>query len=116
VSYVPVCDARHSFRELFCEWQVSRAWVLAPGYSDLLERARPELEQVIKTHPDFAEAHADHGIILAKLPDYRQAPSEIRQVIELGYSDPIAYNYLGVLLIPGPLPWGEGWLPPLSLA
>jgi hypothetical protein len=33
---------------------------------------------VIKTHPDFAEAHADHGIVLAKLRDYRQALSEIR--------------------------------------
>jgi hypothetical protein len=36
---------------------------------------------VIKTHPDFAGAHADHGIIFAKLRDYRQALSEIRQGI-----------------------------------
>jgi arylsulfatase A-like enzyme/Tfp pilus assembly protein PilF len=63
---------------------------------NLPEKARPELEEVIKAHPDFAEAHANYGIILAKLRDYRQALGEIQQGIKLGYSDPIAYNYLGV--------------------
>ncbi len=60
------------------------------------EKARPELEEVVKTHPDLAEAHANYGVILAQLRDYRQAVTEIRRGLELGYSDPIAYNYLGV--------------------
>jgi tetratricopeptide (TPR) repeat protein len=63
---------------------------------NLPEKARPELEQVITTHPDLAEAHTNYGIILAKLRDYRRALEEIQRGIELGDSDPIAYNYLGV--------------------
>jgi arylsulfatase A-like enzyme/Tfp pilus assembly protein PilF len=63
---------------------------------NLLEKARPELEEVVKARPDLAEAHADYGIILAELRDYRQALAEIRRGLELGYSDPVSYNYLGV--------------------
>jgi len=62
----------------------------------LPEKARPEIEEVIKTHPNLAEAHAYHGVILAELRDYREALTEIRRGIELGCSDPIVYNYLGV--------------------
>jgi hypothetical protein len=99
---------------------VPRALVIVLRYSGLLESARPELEEVIKTHPDFAEAHADHGIVLAKLRDYRQALSEIRQGIELGYSVvtglaprastfqpcPLLWGRVSSFHILSPLPWG----------
>jgi arylsulfatase A-like enzyme/Tfp pilus assembly protein PilF len=62
----------------------------------LFEKARPELEEVVKARPDLAEAHADYGIILAELRDYRPALAEIRKGLELGYSDSPSYNYLGV--------------------
>ncbi len=61
-----------------------------------LEKAEAELAQVVETHPEFAEGHADYGIILAKLGKYRQALAEIRRGIELGYRDAITYNYLGI--------------------
>jgi len=63
---------------------------------NLPEKARPQLEEVITTHPELAEAHTDYGITLAKLRDYHRALEEIQRGIELGSSDPVAYNYLGV--------------------
>ena len=63
---------------------------------NLLEKAQPELAQVVQEQPEFAEAHADYGIILTKLGRYREAAAEIERAIEPGYRDPIAYNYLGV--------------------
>src|SRR5439155_324718 len=35
--------------------------------ANLPEKAEPELAQVVKDRPEFAEARADHGIVLAKL-------------------------------------------------
>ena len=65
---------------------------------NLLEKAESELKVVVKSHPDFGEAHADHGIILAILGKYSEALPEIQQGIELGSREAIAYNYLGVSL------------------
>lgn len=61
-----------------------------------LDRAEPELAQVVESHPGFPEGHADFGIVLAKLGKYQRALREIQRGIELGYRDAIAYNYLGV--------------------
>ena len=63
---------------------------------NLPEKARPQLEEVVTTHPELAEAHTDYGITLAELRDYHRALEEIQRGIELGSSDPVAYNYLGV--------------------
>jgi tetratricopeptide (TPR) repeat protein len=65
---------------------------------NLFEKAESELKVVVKSHPDFGEAHADHGIILAILGKYSEALPEIQQGIELGSREAIAYNYLGVSL------------------
>ena len=64
--------------------------------ANLPEKAEPELAQVVQEQPEFIEAHADYGIILAKLGKYREAAAEIGRAIESGYRDAIALNYLGV--------------------
>src|SRR5437773_972560 len=71
---------------------------LAKAYwrANLPEKAEPELAQVVQEQPEFIEAHADYGIILAKLGKYREAAVEIGRAIESGYRDAIALNYLGV--------------------
>ena len=45
---------------------------------------------------EFAEAHADRGIILAQLRKYAEALPVIQRGIELGSREAISYNYLGV--------------------
>ncbi len=61
-----------------------------------LEKAESAIAQVLTEHPEFPEAHADHGIILAKMGKYPQAKEEIDRGVEMGFKDAIAYNYLGV--------------------
>ncbi len=63
---------------------------------NLLEKAEPELARVVQEQPEFAEARADYGIVLAKLGKYREATAEIQRALESGYRDAIALNYLGV--------------------
>lgn len=63
---------------------------------NLLDRAEAELREVTKEHPEFGEAHADLGIILAQARKYSEALPEIQRGIELGSREAIAYNYLGV--------------------
>ncbi len=63
---------------------------------NLPEKAQLHLAEVVEKHPEFAEAHADFGIILAKLGKHRQAAEEIERGINQGYRDAIAYNYLGL--------------------
>ena len=64
----------------------------------LLDRAEAELRDVIKGHPDFGEAHADLGVILAQRRKYSEALPEIKRGIELGSRGADSYNYLGVSL------------------
>src|SRR5204862_889790 len=64
--------------------------------ANLPEKAEPELAQVVQEQPEFIEAHADYGIILAKLRKYREAAAEIQRALESGYRDATAYNYLGI--------------------
>ncbi|PYV00955.1 MAG: hypothetical protein DMG26_14520 [Acidobacteria bacterium] len=64
--------------------------------ANLPEKAEPELAQVVQEQPEFIEAHADYGIILAKLGKYRESAAEIQRALESGYRDAIALNYLGV--------------------
>lgn len=61
-----------------------------------LEKAEQQLAQVTSAHPAFPEGHADYGTVLVKLGKYRQGLAEIRRGIDLGYNDPISYNYLGI--------------------
>ena len=63
---------------------------------NLLEKAESELREVVKTHPEFGEGHADLGIILAQVRRYPEALPEIQRGIELGSREAMAYNYLGV--------------------
>ncbi len=63
---------------------------------DQLEKAAPELARVVQEHPDFPEAHADYGIVLAKQGKYREARAEIRRGTDSGFRDSIAYDYLGI--------------------
>src|SRR5207245_5048126 len=63
---------------------------------NLREKAEPELARVVQEQPEFAEAHADYGIVLAKLGKYREATAQIQRALESGYRDAIALNYLGV--------------------
>lgn len=65
---------------------------------NLLDRAQSEAAQVVQSHPQFAEGHADYGVILAELKNYKEALAEIQRGIALGYHDAIAYNYLGIAL------------------
>jgi len=61
-----------------------------------LNEARSELVQVVESHPQFAEGHADYGAVLAELREYKEALAEIQRGIDLGFHDAIAYNYLGI--------------------
>jgi arylsulfatase A-like enzyme/Flp pilus assembly protein TadD len=61
-----------------------------------LDEAETQLALVVKSQPSFGEAHADYGIILAKLRKYPAAAKEIERGIKLGFEDAVAYNYLGV--------------------
>jgi arylsulfatase A-like enzyme/Flp pilus assembly protein TadD len=63
---------------------------------NLLEKAEAEFREVVNGHPEFGEAHADLGIILAQLRRYLEALPEIKRGIDLGFKEAIAYNYFGV--------------------
>lgn len=62
----------------------------------LLDEARSELAKVVGSHPQFAEGHADYGIILAELRSYKEALAELQRGIDLGFRDAMVYNYLGI--------------------
>jgi len=72
--------------------------LLAKIYSrqNQLDKAEPDLLEVVHSHPEFGEAHSDYGIVLAKRGNYREALREIEAGIRSGYQDPISFNYLGV--------------------
>ena len=61
-----------------------------------LEQAELELAQVVREHPAFAEARAEHGVALAKVRKYREALAELGAAVDLGYSDAIVYYYKGI--------------------
>ena len=61
-----------------------------------VRKAELEFREITKSHPEFGEAHADDGIMLAILGRYSEALPEIQRGIELGSKEAIAYNYLGV--------------------
>ncbi len=63
-----------------------------------LRESEAELAKVVSAHPEFAEGHADYGIILAKLAQYPQAVREIQSAIAAGYQEATAFNYLGIAL------------------
>lgn len=61
-----------------------------------LDDAESELRAVVESHPEFGEAHADYGIVLATRRRYSESLPEIERGIKLGFQEAIAYNYLGV--------------------
>jgi arylsulfatase A-like enzyme/Flp pilus assembly protein TadD len=63
---------------------------------NLPAKAEPELEQVLKEHPELPEGHADYAITLAKLGKYREAMPHFERALSAGYRDPVLYNYLGI--------------------
>lgn len=60
------------------------------------EKAEIELAQVVREHPDFAEARAERGIALAKLKRYRDAIAELRAASDHGYRGALVYYHLGL--------------------
>jgi Tfp pilus assembly protein PilF len=70
-----------------------------------LEKAESEFRAVVESHPEFGEAHADYGIILAIRRNYSECLPQIQRGIELGYGEAIAYNYLGVCQAEQGHPW-----------
>jgi arylsulfatase A-like enzyme/Flp pilus assembly protein TadD len=63
---------------------------------NLPAKAEPELAQVVKDHPELAEAHADYAIALAKLGKYRDALPHFERALAMEYRDAMLYNYLGI--------------------
>jgi arylsulfatase A-like enzyme/Flp pilus assembly protein TadD len=63
---------------------------------NLPAKAEPELAQVVKEHPELAEAHADYAIALAKLGKYRDALPHFERALAMGYRDAMLYNHLGI--------------------
>ncbi len=63
---------------------------------NLPQKAEPELQAVVRAHPEFAEGQADYGITLALLGKYREALTALERGIHLGFRDAIVYNYLGI--------------------
>lgn len=61
-----------------------------------LEKAEAQLRILIRTHSEYAEAHALYGIILAKTQHYPGGIKEIETGLSQGFQDALAYNYLGV--------------------
>jgi arylsulfatase A-like enzyme/Tfp pilus assembly protein PilF len=70
-----------------------------------LEKAEAEFKAVVESHPEFGEAHADYGIILAIRRNYSESLPEIQRGIEMGFREAIAYNYLGVCQAELGHPW-----------
>jgi len=63
---------------------------------NLPAQAEPQLAQVVKEHPELAEAQGDYAIILAKQAKYREALPHFQRALALEYRDPTLYNYLGI--------------------
>lgn len=63
---------------------------------DLPAKAEPELEQVMKEHPELTEGHADYAIILTKQAKYREAMPQFERALANGYRDALLYNYEGI--------------------
>jgi arylsulfatase A-like enzyme/tetratricopeptide (TPR) repeat protein len=72
---------------------------------NMLEKAESEFRAVVESHPEFGEAHADYGIILAIRRNYSASLPQIQRGIELGFSEAIAYNYLGICQAELGHPW-----------
>jgi len=70
-----------------------------------VEKAESEFRAVVESHPEFGEARADYGIILAIRRNYSESLPQIQRGIELGFSEAIAYNYLGVCQAELGRPW-----------
>jgi arylsulfatase A-like enzyme/Tfp pilus assembly protein PilF len=70
-----------------------------------LDKAESEFRAVVKSHPEFGEAHADYGIILAIRRRYSESLPEIQRGLELGSREATAYNYLGVCQAELGHPW-----------
>ena len=63
-----------------------------------LKRFEAAMEQeldVLRSHPNFAQAHADYGVTLVHLERFDQAVPSILKGIELGYREAMTYNFLG---------------------
>lgn len=56
--------------------------------------AEQELD-VLRSHPNFAQAHADYGVTLVHLRRFDEAAAAILKGIELGYREAMTYNFLG---------------------
>ena len=63
---------------------------------DLPAKAEPELEKVVKEHPELTEGRADYAIILTKQAKYREAMPQFEQALANGYRDSLLYNYEGI--------------------
>jgi len=60
-----------------------------------LEAAANEQLEVLRTHPQFAQAHADYGVTQVQMKRYAEAVPTLLKGIELGYHDAMVYNFLG---------------------
>ena len=55
-----------------------------------------DYEKALSIQPDFAPLHRDLGMLQFEQKDYAAAAVHLARAIELGFSDPTFYNYLGI--------------------
>jgi choline-sulfatase len=60
------------------------------------DKAETELARVVADQPQFAEGHAEYGMVLARRKAYADAVREIERSLELGYRDAGSLNSLGI--------------------
>ncbi len=70
---------------------------LAKAYWRLkrFSEAANEQREVLRTHPQFAEAHADYGITLVHQRRFDEALPFLLKGLEMGYREASVYNFLG---------------------
>jgi Flp pilus assembly protein TadD len=70
---------------------------LAKAYWKLkrLPEAASLQEQVLKSHPQFAQAYAEYGETLVQMQRLPEAVHAMQKSLELGYRDAFLYNVLG---------------------
>jgi len=60
-----------------------------------LDVAAAQQRAVIQSHPQFAQAYAEHGETLVQMRRFTEALPALQKGIDLGYRDAMVYNVLG---------------------